>query len=75
MSDLKIVVVTQVKNEEWILERFLALTSRFADAIVVADQRSTDRSREIYAQFSKSHPIDRHESLLPEKRRGPSHGR
>jgi hypothetical protein len=58
MSRRKIVVVTPVKNEEWILERFLAVTSRFADVIVVADQRSTDRSREICARFPKVHLID-----------------
>lgn len=49
----KIVVVTPVRNEEWILERFLAVTSHFADHIVVADQGSTDRSREICGRFSK----------------------
>jgi hypothetical protein len=41
----KIIGVTPVKNEEWLLERFLAVTSRFADHINVADQQSTDGSR------------------------------
>jgi glycosyltransferase involved in cell wall biosynthesis len=41
-----IVVVTPVKNEEWILDRFLNVTRRFADLIIIADQNSTDRSRE-----------------------------
>ena len=53
----KIVVVTPVKNEEWLLERFLAVTSRFADHIIVADQQSTDASRSICARFPKVHLV------------------
>lgn len=49
----KIVVVTPVKNEAWILERFLAITSRFADLIIVADQASTDGSVEICRRYPK----------------------
>lgn len=49
----KIVVITPVKNEEWILERFLSVTSQFADQIIIADQNSTDRSAEICKQYPK----------------------
>jgi len=35
---VRIVVVTPVRNEAWILERFLSVTSRFADHIIIADQ-------------------------------------
>ena len=49
----KIVVVTPVKNEEWILERFLSVTSQFADQIIIADQNSTDSSVEICKQYPK----------------------
>lgn len=48
-----IVIVTPVKNEDWILERFLSVASRCADAVIIADQGSTDRSRAIYRQFEK----------------------
>lgn len=49
----KIVVVTPVKNEAWILDRFLTVSSRFADVIVIADQCSTDESVEICARHPK----------------------
>jgi len=49
----KLVVLTPVKNEAWILERFLQVTSIFADHILIADQNSTDGSREICNKFSK----------------------
>ena len=49
----KIVVLTPVKDEEWILERFLWACSRFADHILVLDQQSQDRSVEICASFNK----------------------
>ncbi len=55
---VRIVVVTPVRNEAWILERFLSVTSRFADHIVVADQRSTDESRAICSRFPKVRVID-----------------
>ena len=46
-----IVVLTPTKNEEWILERFLRVTTQFADLVIVADQGSTDRTREICERF------------------------
>lgn len=49
----KIVVITPVRNEEWILDRFLAVTSRFADQIIIADQCSTDASRDICLKYPK----------------------
>lgn len=51
-------MVTPVRNEAWILERFLSVTSRFADRIIVADQRSTDESRAICARYPKCTVID-----------------
>lgn len=53
----KIVVLTPVRNEEWILDRFLAVTSRVADQIIVIDQGSTDASREICRRYEKVHLI------------------
>jgi len=53
-----IICVTPIKNEAWILRRFLRCASLFADHIVVADQQSADDSRSIAQQFSKVHLID-----------------
>lgn len=49
----KIIVLTPVKNEEWILDTFLKTSSAFADHIILADQQSTDRTAEIAAAFPK----------------------
>jgi glycosyltransferase involved in cell wall biosynthesis len=49
----KIVVVTPVKNESWILDRFLSVTSQFADHIIIADQCSTDDSVDICRKYAK----------------------
>ena len=51
-------MVTPVRNEAWILERFLSVTSRFADHIIIADQRSTDDSRAICSRYPKVTVID-----------------
>ncbi|MFL9481547.1 glycosyltransferase family 2 protein [Chitinophagaceae bacterium LWZ2-11] len=58
MDEFKIVVLTPVKNEEWILDQFLTITSLFADKIIIADQQSTDKSREICSKFNKVHLIE-----------------
>jgi hypothetical protein len=50
----KIVCITPVKNESWILEAFLASTSKWADYVIIADQGSTDGSREIASRFAKA---------------------
>jgi glycosyltransferase involved in cell wall biosynthesis len=50
---MKIVVLTPVKNEEWILDAFLKTTSLFADHILLADQNSTDRTVEIANSYEK----------------------
>jgi len=50
----KIIVITPVKNEAWILESFLKITSEFADAIIIANQQSTDESVEIIRRFPKA---------------------
>lgn len=52
-KDPKVVVVTPIKNESWILERFLSVTSQFADHIIVADQDSTDNSLQICREYPK----------------------
>lgn len=49
----RIVVVTPIKNEAWILPRFLSVTSQFADHIIIADQESTDESVSICQSYPK----------------------
>ena len=44
--------------EAWILPAFLKTTSLWADYIIIADQMSTDGSREIYKQFDKVIVVD-----------------
>jgi hypothetical protein len=81
MSKPSVICITPVKNEAWILERFLQCASVWADHIIIADQGSTDGSREIARRFSKVRLIDntsqafnepeRQQMLLEEARRIP----
>jgi hypothetical protein len=48
-----VICVCPIKNEAWILKRFLTLASQWADYIVIADQNSTDESAEIAKSFDK----------------------
>ena len=50
---MKIIVLTPIRNEEWILDLFLQTCSMFADHIIIADQNSTDRSVEIALKYQK----------------------
>ncbi|MDO4190918.1 MAG: glycosyltransferase family 2 protein [Bacteroidales bacterium] len=54
----KIIVLTPVRNEAWILRAFLTATSLWADHIIIADQMSDDGSRDIYKDFPKVTLID-----------------
>ena len=56
-SLLKIVLVP-VRNEAWVLRAFLEATSLWADYIIVADQMSSDGSREIALEYPKVILID-----------------
>ena len=53
MAKPQIICLTPVFNEAWILERFLKCASLWADHIIIADQGSTDGSREIARGFPK----------------------
>lgn len=53
-----LIVLTPVRNEAWILHAFLKATSLWADYIIIADQMSTDGSREIYPQYEKVIVVD-----------------
>ena len=52
--------LTPVFNEAWVLPAFLKATSLWADYIIIADQMSTDGSRNLYEQFSKEEHINLH---------------
>lgn len=48
-----VICLTPVKNEAWILHRFLKCASLWADHIIIADQFSNDGSREIARCYPK----------------------
>ena len=52
------IVMTPVRNEAWVLPAFLESTSQWADYIIIADQMSTDGSREIALSCPKVILID-----------------
>lgn len=47
------IVMTPVRNEVWILHAFLTATAKWADYIIIADQMSTDGSRELYKEYQE----------------------
>lgn len=53
-----IICLTPVRNEAWVLDRFLKATSLWADYIIIADQMSTDGSREIALKYPKVILVD-----------------
>lgn len=58
MNTPKFIVLTPVRNEAWVLRAFLEATSLWADYIIIADQMSTDGSREIAKEYPKVILID-----------------
>ena len=52
------IVMTPVRNEAWVLKAFLETTSLWADYIIIADQMSTDGSRQIAKEYPKVILID-----------------
>ena len=49
----KLICLTSVLNEAWILDRFLQSASLWADYIIIGDQGSTDGSIEIIKKYDK----------------------
>ena len=76
-----VICLTPIKDEAWILERFLRCTSTWADHIIIADQQSKDGSKEIARRFPKVTLIenssesfnepDRQQLLISEARKIP----
>jgi hypothetical protein len=69
MDRPKIIVLVPVRNEAWILPTFLECASLWADHIIVADQLSEDRSRELAAGFPKVTLIDNPSATFSEVER------
>lgn len=65
----KIIVLTPTKNEDWIIEQFLTISSFFADHIIIADQQSTDNTRNIALKFPKVELIDNNNDKYDEASR------
>ncbi len=74
----KIICLTPIKNEEWILDNFLKAASLWADHIIVLDQHSTDLSLEIVKKYNKAillenddeyNEVSRQKRLLVEARK------
>src|SRR5437763_8235341 len=53
MSSPQIIVLTPVRDEAWILKRFLECASLWADHIIIADQSSDDSARAVAHTFPK----------------------
>ena len=65
----KIICITPIKNESWILDRFLKCASLWADHIIIADQSSDDGSRDIAIRYPKVILIDNQSQSFNEPER------
>ena len=62
----KIIILTPIKNEEFILNQFLQISSLIADCIIIIDQNSDDKSVEICNNFPKVHLIHNYNNYYDE---------
>jgi glycosyltransferase involved in cell wall biosynthesis len=69
MTRPAVVCLTPVLNEAWMLERFLKCASLWADHIIIADQGSTDGSRDIARRFPKVTLVDNASATFNEPER------
>lgn len=58
MENPKIIVITPVRNEAWVLDAYLTCTSSWADYIILADHHSEDETRDIARKYEKVILID-----------------
>jgi len=59
---MKVIALLPVRDEAWVLPQALAALSVFSDVVIVADQSSADRSRDICRSFPKVVLIESAES-------------
>lgn len=64
-----IICLTPIKNEAWILDTFLQATSLWADFIIIADQQSTDGSRQIAQKYKKVILVENNSNTYDEAER------
>lgn len=64
-----VICLCPVRNEAWILDRFLSAASVWADHIVVLDQASTDETEQIVKRYSKARYILKKETDFDETQR------
>ena len=69
MNKPKLICLTPVRNEAWVLHAFLQAASLWADHIIIADQGSTDGSREIALSYPKVILIENNDPDLHETNR------
>lgn len=48
-----VICLTPIRNESWILDKFLSSASIWADYIIISDQNSDDNSRDIAKRYEK----------------------
>ncbi len=65
----KVICMTPTKNEEWIIERFVYAAALWADAIIIADQMSTDQTVALASKCSKVHIIENCSEVFNENER------
>ena len=65
----KIICMTPIKNESWILDRFLKCTSLWADHIIIADQSVDKADRQIAECFPKVEVIENPSQSYSEQQR------
>lgn len=69
MNKNSIIILTPIKNEEWVIGGFLDACSVFADHIILLVQDTDDRSREISAQYPKARVIENSSNTFSERSR------
>lgn len=62
----KVICLTPVKNEAWIIDSFLMATSMWADHIIIADQNSYDFTRDLALKYEKVDIFDNKEKKYNE---------
>ncbi|NJN71834.1 MAG: glycosyltransferase family 2 protein [Limnothrix sp. RL_2_0] len=68
-SEVTTFCLTPIKNESWILDRFLKCASLWADHIIIADQDSADSSKDITKRYPKVRLLENPSAIFNEPER------